>query len=145
MRSYLHNSPQAAARVLAMALLADGHYSMVEVQTLDRIHAARRLGLTPEGFKEVLDDFCHDLLMAHQGRWTGSFHRLDPLLRTRLLGEVTNPDLQREVLLLCTDIVKADGHLAEGELQMIDSLAGTWAHRVDTADTTASLTEGTTV
>lgn len=144
MRSYPHNSPQAAARVLAMALLADGHYSMVEVQTLDRIHAARRLGLTPEGFKEVLDDFCHDLLAAHQGQWTGSFHRLDPLMRTRLVGEVTDPELQQEVMVLCTDIVKADGHLAEGELQMLDSLAGTWARRFYPAASTATLTESTT-
>jgi uncharacterized tellurite resistance protein B-like protein len=143
MRHYPPNSPPAAARVLAMALLADGHYSMVEVQALDRLHAPRRLGLTPEAFKQVLDDFCQDLLTAHQGQWTGSFHRLDPVLRSQLVGEVTDPALQREVQVLCTDIVKADGHLAEGEIQMMDALAGLWSGRAAPAVSTTTLTERT--
>jgi uncharacterized tellurite resistance protein B-like protein len=129
MRSYPTNSPQAAARVLAMALLADGHYSMLELQALDRMHAARRLGLSPSDFKDVLTDFCQDLLTAHQGQWTGSFQRLDPRVRNLLMGEVTDPELQHEVMQLCAETVKADGHLSEGELQMIDTLSGTWARR----------------
>lgn len=141
MRSYPLNSPEAAARVLAMALLADGHYSMVEVQALDRIHAARRLGLTAQGFKQVLDDFCQDLLTAHQGRWVGSFHGLDPLVRRQLAADVTDPELQHEVMDLCTQIVRADGHLAEGEVQMIDALAGLWARRFYPAASVARLME----
>ena len=71
MQTYPTNSPEAAARVLAMAMLADGQYSMTEIRALDRQQAPARLGLTPEAFKAVVDGFCQDLLLAHEGRWTG--------------------------------------------------------------------------
>ena len=48
MNAYPTNSPEAAARVLAMAMLADGQYSMTEIRALDRQQAPARLGLTPE-------------------------------------------------------------------------------------------------
>lgn len=129
MRTYPTNSPQAAARVLAMALLADGHYSVTEIQALDRLKAPQRLGLGEAELKEVLDNFCQDLLVAHQGRWTGSFQRLDVGVRDLLLGEITDPELQHSLMNLCAEIAKSDGHLAEGEILMIDTLSGAWPAR----------------
>ena len=41
MKAYPVNSPEAAARVLAMAMLADGQYSMTEIRALDRQHRFR--------------------------------------------------------------------------------------------------------
>lgn len=128
MRTYPLNSPQAAARVLAMALLADGHYSMTEIQALDRLKAVKRLGLGAAEFKEVIDAFCHDLLTAHRGPWTGS-GLLDAAVRAKLVAEITSPYLQTEVMDLCAEVIKADGHLADGELAMIDSLSGAWPYR----------------
>ena len=128
MRTYPPNSPHAAARVLAMALLADGNYSMTEIQALDRLKAVKRLGLGAAEFKEVLDGFCHDLLAAHRGSWTGSA-LLDPHIRSQLVGEITSPYLQTEVMELCAEVIKSDGHLADGELAMIDSLSGAWPSR----------------
>ena len=64
MRSYPTNSPEAAARLLAMALVADGQYSMNEIKTIDRLQASQRLGLAPEAIKAVIDGFCEDLLLA---------------------------------------------------------------------------------
>lgn len=128
MRTYPPNSPEAAARVLVMALLADGHCAMTEIQALDRLQAPRRLGLSPARFKGVLDDFCQDVLTAHQGRWLGSIH-IDAGVRDQLVGEITDLRLQNEVMGLCTDIIHADAHLAEGEIHMIDTLVAAWPGR----------------
>ena len=51
MRPYPIDSPQAATRLLAMALVADGHYAPCELRTLDRLDASRRLGLVRGYFR----------------------------------------------------------------------------------------------
>ena len=127
MRSYPNNSPEAAARLLAMALVADGHYSMSEIKTLDRLGAASSLGLAPEAMKAVIDGFCEDLLLAAQGEWLGS-SQIDTATRRQLLAEVSDPALGAEVRRLCEAVMLADGHLADGEVELMDALASTWPH-----------------
>jgi hypothetical protein len=125
MRAYPIDSPQAAARLLAMALVADGHYAPCELKTLDRLDASRRLGLSPQGMKTVIDTFCEELMHAQRGVWRGSAD-LEPALRQRLLNEVRNPRLQAEVRRLCEAIVTSDGHLADGEVELLDAMAMAW-------------------
>ena len=43
MRNYPRNSPQAAARIVALTLLADGHIDKAEIDTLDRVDTARSI------------------------------------------------------------------------------------------------------
>ena len=125
MRAYPIDSPQAATRLLAMALVADGHYAPCELRTLDRLDASRRLGLSPQGMKTVIDTFCEELMHAQRGVWRGSAD-LEPALRQRLLNEVRNPRLQSEVRRLCEAIVTSDGHLADGEVELLDAMAMAW-------------------
>ena len=125
MRAYPIDSPQAATRLLAMALVADGHYAPCELRTLDRLDASRRLGLSPQGMKTVIDTFCEELMHAQRGVWRGSAD-LEPALRQRLLNEVRNPRLQAEVRRLCEAIVTSDGHLADGEVELLDAMAMAW-------------------
>lgn len=128
MRTYPTNSPHAAARLLAMALVADGNYSLTEIRALDRIQASRRLGLAPRALKQVLDTFCEDLLAAAGGRWTGSAD-MDEATRQQLLDEVRDPALRAQVVDLCQAIVQADGHEAVGEAALLDTLARAWRQR----------------
>jgi uncharacterized tellurite resistance protein B-like protein len=123
MRAYPINSPEAAARLLAVALVADGHYSMTELQSLDRLKVTAQLGLQPEAFKAVLDLFCEDLMANAHGQWTG---QVDEATRSELLAEVQDPVLQDTVWRLCEAIALADGHLADGEAEMLDRLAFAW-------------------
>jgi len=127
MQSLPANSPQAAARVLAMALVADGHYSMTELRALDRLDAPARLGLSPEGFKDVLDRFCEDLLTIGGGRWTGV---VDAATRQQLMAEITCPDLQDLIAQQCEALALADGHLADGEAALLDALDVAWRRPV---------------
>lgn len=128
MRTYPTNSPQAAARLLAMALVADGNYSLTEIRALDRMQASRRLGLTSRALKTVLDHFCEDLLAAARGRWSGSAD-MDEALRQQLVDEVRDPALRALVVDLCQAIVHADGHEADGEAALLDTLARAWRQR----------------
>ena len=127
MKAYSVNSPEAAARVLAMAMLADGQYSMTEIRSLDRQNAPERLGLTSEAFKSVVDSFCEDLLVAGGGQWTGT---VDPAVRDQLMGEVTDRGLQDLVLLQCETLMLSDGHLADGEVELLDALSAAWRRPV---------------
>jgi hypothetical protein len=127
MTSYPVNSPEAAARVLAMALVSDGQYSMVELRALDRQNAAALLGLTPEAVKGVIDGFCQDLLQASGGLWTG---RVDATVRQQLMNEITDRNLQNLVLQLCEGLMLADGHLADGEIELMDALSAAWRRPV---------------
>ena len=125
MRTYPTNSPQAATRLLAMALVADGNYSMTEIRALDRLEAPRRLGLPADEIKSVIDDFCQDLLNAAQGDWGGSA-QLDDTTRQALMNEVQDPALRLQIMELCEAVALADGHLAEGEAHMLDALLKAW-------------------
>ncbi len=125
MRTYPKNSPQAAARLLAMALVADGNYALSEIKALDRLDAARQLGLPPQDLKAVIDAFCEDLLLGAHGEWLGS-SQLDAATRQALLAEVTDPALRETLVALCEAVVAADGHLADGETAMLDSLTRAW-------------------
>jgi uncharacterized tellurite resistance protein B-like protein len=125
MRSYPIDSPEAATRLLAMALLADGHCSVTELKALDRLGASARLGLGPECFKAVIDHFCEDLLIASHGEWQGSA-AIDSATRRDLFAEVQSPTLGAEVRALCEAVMLSDGHLAEGEVELLDELAKVW-------------------
>lgn len=127
MHAYPTNSPEAAARVLAMAMLADGQYSMAEIRALDRQQAPARLGLTPEAFKAVVDRFCQDLLLANEGRWTGT---ISLVTRQQLMDEITDRGLQDLILQQCEGLMLADGHLADGEVALLDALGATWRRPV---------------
>lgn len=123
MQRYSVNSPEAAARVLAMALVADGQYSLTELRALDRQKAPAQLGLTPEAFKAVVDVFCQDLLLASGGQWTGT---VDATERRQLMQEITDRRLQDLVLQQCEALMLADGHLADGEVALLDALSAAW-------------------
>ena len=125
MRSYSTNSPEAAARLVAMALVADGHYATAEIRALDRLRAPARLGLAPEAFKQVVDHFCEDLLLASQGKWLGSA-AIDSATRQRLFAEVQDPALGAEVRTLCEAVMLCDSHLADGETELLDDMARAW-------------------
>ena len=128
MRAYPLDSPQAATRLLAMVLVADGHYAPSELKTLDRLNAPDRLGLSPQGMKSVIDTFCEELMLAQHGHWQGSAG-MPSDLRDRLLGEVRNPRLRDEVRRLCEAIVLADGHLADSEVQTLNAMADAWRYQ----------------
>jgi hypothetical protein len=129
MRHYPRNSPQAAARIVALTLLADGHLAAAELQVLEHRHAPDRLGLSRDEIHAVLHGFCDDLLhSAHLTR--GDACRVDPRTLAQLLADVDDPSLRQAVLQLCLDIAQADDHIADGESVVLEALVEHWGlHR----------------
>lgn len=125
MRTYQTNSPEAAGRVLAMALMSDGHCSAVELETLKHVKAAERLGLSPEQLNEVINHFAQDMWACTPGELV-TFDRIDTPTRDALLGEITDTYLQAELQALTHELVVADGHLANGEAVLVDTLWSRW-------------------
>ncbi|MEI2679085.1 MAG: hypothetical protein V9G29_15260 [Burkholderiaceae bacterium] len=97
MRSYPRNSPEAAARIVALVLIADGHVCRSEFDALNHLDGAGQLGLEPDGMPLVIQSLCEDLLMgAYAG---GSMMAcVDDGVMASLMAEVDEPALQRKVL-----------------------------------------------
>ena len=129
MRTYPHNSPQAAARIVALASLADGHLCQTELDALDRLGAHRQLGLQRAALHAVKRDFCEALLSTSHSSWTDAC-RVDPRTLDALMAEVDEPGLRRTVLRLCISVVEADQNIADGESMVLIAAVEQWGlHR----------------
>lgn len=100
MRSYPRNSPQAAARIVALLLIADGHVSRSEMDALYGRDIERELGLPPGEFGQVLHTLCEDLLMGMRDRRLLTGH-IDDATLAALLDEVTDAVLRQKSFVLC--------------------------------------------
>ncbi len=125
MRNYPRNSPQAAARIVALTLLADGHIDKAEIDTLDRVDTALALGLSRRELESVLQTFCEDLLSAAHLTWADTC-RVDPTTLAQLMAEIDDPLLQQRLLDLCLALADADAHLAEGEAIVLEAACQHW-------------------
>ncbi len=125
MRTYAPDSPQAAARIVALALVSDGHLSRAEWQVLERLDASTQLGLPPQEMQSVVHALCEDLLSAARLNWS-DVCRIDPDQLANVLDEIRDPDLRAKVLHLSAAVVHADAHLAEGETRLLAAAGERW-------------------
>lgn len=128
MRSYPRNSPEAAARIVAIVLISDGHVCRTEIDALQRLHVEAELGLPSGAFGQVLHAMCEDLLCGAYG--AGSMPcALDGPTLAGLLAEVDDPGLQARVLRLADAAAEADRHLADAEAWVVAAARAQWQGR----------------
>lgn len=125
MRTYPCNSPQAAARIVALTVLADRDIGRTELDLLDRLAVHAHLGLDRQAFHAVLDSLCEDLLSSEQLQWADACP-VDDRALAALMGEIDDPRLRRQLLRLCVDIAEIDGHVAEGESIVLTAAVEHW-------------------
>lgn len=125
MRTYPSNSPEAAARIVALAMLADGYVCHSEMQALDALHAGERLQLAPEQLRAVLRGLSEDLLASAYPQW-GSTCQMDGQALSALLAEVSDPALRATTLALCRQMAQADAHGSPAEERLVARLAQHW-------------------
>lgn len=125
MRIYPCNSPEAAARLVALVLIADGHVCRSEVDMLERLDAARELGLAPDAMPKIIQTLCEDLLLSADASGSMVAH-LDESALAALMAEVTDASLQAKVLDLATAVANADHHLADGESLVLVAASRHW-------------------
>ena len=138
MRHYDENSAQATARILAMAMLVDGHVDPSELKVIDNPKTTREFGIDIAMLQQVLEDLCYDMLQTAVRQ--GSVEINGPLLDSMLL-EITEPDLRRRLLNALWRIADADGYLADAEAVLLARACALWsAHSGFIAETYGSAT-----
>ena len=125
MRSYPRNSPEAAARIVALVLISDGHVCRSEVEALQQLQLEHELGLAPGSFEQVVQSLCEDLLMGVYGGGS-MMHNVDETALASLLAEVDEPGLQAKVLRLASAAAEADKHLADAEALVMAAAHQHW-------------------
>ena len=125
MRTYPNNSPQAAARIVALAMLADGEMGEAELDVLDRLRVHEQLGLRPEELHVVVNAMCDDLLSEAQLSWADTC-RVDPATVAEMMAEIDERDLRLTVLRLCVAVVEADDRVDEGESILLTAAVEQW-------------------
>jgi len=125
MRSYPRNSPQAAARIVALAMLADGQLSKSELDLIERVDLQGQFGLDRAALNGVVQSLCEDLLAGMRLAWADTC-RIAPDTLDALLAEIDDPALRNRLLPLCVGIVEADGHVADGEWTMVNGAVEAW-------------------
>jgi hypothetical protein len=125
LRRYPINSPEAAARIVALVLLSDGHMSQGELDILRQLGAEHELGLEPHLLPHIVHTLHEELLAG--GSHSGSLiSRVDDSMLTALMAEISDPALQRKVLRLSLAAARADGHLADGEALVVGAARHHW-------------------
>ncbi len=125
MRTYPRNSAQAAARIVALVLIADGHIDPSEERFLEKLETERRFGLESTEFAKIVQTVCEDQAISHVSSSAVSGH-LDPVTLETLLAEIDDPDLRVTIIEMCLAVASADGHLADGEISVLGTILTTW-------------------
>ena len=129
MRKYVQNSPQAAARIVALTVVADGDVDKAELALLDELAVHEQVGLTRDALHAVIDTFCEDLLSSNQLAWADNCP-VDEYTLSEFMGEIDDPALRRKVLGLCVRLAEADGHVSAGESIVLVAAVEHWGlHR----------------
>ena len=128
LRSYPRNSPEAAARIVALALIANGRIKAAEVAVLDALDAPQRLGLTRARWHGVIQDLCADLLGPAR---CGDEGRIPGEVLDRMLDEVEDGDTRRLVLHLCSAVIHADRQIDDGESIVLLAAIERWGLHPD--------------
>ena len=123
MTRYHRNSPRAAGRIVALALISNGRLLPSELAVLQSRHATAILGLSDEAWHEVVEELCTDLLAA-AGRGTECL--ISPGLVEALLGDIDDPTLQRLILRRCVELAQADGDVDDGEAMLLRKAVEHW-------------------
>lgn len=125
MRNYSIDSPQAMARIVALALMADGAIDPSELKLIERPDIAARLGFDQHCLNTVVHEFCEDMLGSSLRGPSGQLE-LDAQTVAQLLQGVQNPALQQNLLRAILDIVHADNRLAGGEATLVSQAMNCW-------------------
>lgn len=125
MRPYPVNSPQAAARIVALTVVADGDIADAEIECLDRLAVNEQLGLTRHELLELLDTFCEDLLSSGQLNWA-DVCPVDERTLANLMDEIQDPALRLKVLRLCVELAEVDANVDDRESAVLVAAVEHW-------------------
>jgi hypothetical protein len=125
MRTYRCDSPEAAGRLVALSLLADGHVSSDELKEMGDARLTERLGLAPGEFATIVQGLGEDLMLVAHLNW-GDLCQPDSEVMQQLITELRDPQTQAEVMSLRRIAVEANRYIAQGEFDLLRALEKAW-------------------
>lgn len=125
MRNYPTDSPEAMARLLTLALVADGSVHRDELGLLEREDLLGRIGIDQDGFDAVYYQFHEDMLACGQRLPDGRLV-LDGQTVVGLLDDISRPALQMQMVRCIHDIGHSDGILTGGETELLGQAMKRW-------------------
>ncbi len=128
MRHYETDSTPAAARLLALTVIADGGLDRNEVDAMMHTDLARRLGIGSVEFERILREYCDDLL-ASANYLDGMRLKVADEVLDLLLEDITDPALQQALLRTMQEIVSADGVETTAEVDVLARALEKWSRR----------------
>lgn len=128
-RPYPRNSPHAAGRLVALALIANGQVKAVESARLREIDALAQLGLTRRQWHDIVAQLCDDLLAAAPGRTACT---IDRATLGGWFDELDDRELQTRVIRLSVELILADGRIGPGESALLRVASEHWGARART-------------
>lgn len=129
MRHYEPDSARAAARILALTLLADGGLHRAELESLMRSRLYRRLGLDGPDFERIVHDYCEDLQVSAHYLDGLRMQPPDEVIQT-LLDDIRDRSLQTGLLQVMQEIVSADGVETSAEIALLAGAVRKWGIRM---------------
>lgn len=124
LRAYAVDSPRAKARLIVLALLADGRLDEREIAALERRGVYADLGIAREDFVQVLYDFCTDVA-EHVSVGSGSY-QLTPKTLAGLFNEIADGTAREILLRHMVAVITSDGHLSEAEENLFLNAMDHW-------------------
>ncbi len=128
LRPYPVDSARAKARLLVLAMIADGKLESAELETLMARGAFAELGITRNDFLDVLYEFGADLA----GLPASGFEiAISPRVVQSLLAEISDDTQKLAMLRLIFDVIRSDGELAPSEARLFWTALDAWSLRVE--------------
>ena len=128
MRHYDTDSTPAAARLLALTVLADGGLDRNEVDAMMHTDLVRRLSIGTVEFERILREYCDDVLSS-ANYLDGMRLKVADEVLDLLLEDITDPALQQALLHTMQEIVSADGVETSAEVDVLARALEKWGAR----------------
>ncbi len=128
LRPYPVNSACAKARLLVLAMIADGRIDAAELDGLLKRDAFAELGITRSDFLEVLYEFGADLAGLPS---SGFDVAISPRVVDSLFAEISDDSEKLAMLRLIFDVIRSDGELAPAEARLFWNALDAWSLRIE--------------
>ncbi|MEI7968616.1 MAG: TerB family tellurite resistance protein [Betaproteobacteria bacterium] len=130
MKTYPRNSPEAMARVIAMAMITDAKLDDRELEIMDHLYLYEVLGLSRTEFSEVVRQYCDDLV-GSPGAVPGRVDLMDRDRIDAVIDAIDDPQKRLQTAQMIANVAKADGHLHDAELALFRHVLERWDLSLD--------------
>jgi uncharacterized tellurite resistance protein B-like protein len=127
LREYPVDSPRAKARLIVLALFADGRLDPSELESLAKRDAFNDLGISRADFFSVLHDFCEDAAGLPES--SGNY-LMSPAVLESLFADVGSKAERQKLVRMMFDVIRSDGQLDEGEARLFWGALDAWQLRL---------------